>query len=80
MTYALKNGPTTVDSKVGIGGAITFAAQSAAGTYTVVGTRGSSAVTMSGSATINASPVARQPNVSSNVAPNLSLKISISSC
>ncbi len=78
VTYALKNGPTTVDSKVGIGGAITFAAQSAAGTYTVVGTRGSSAVTMSGSATINASPVAPSPNVSSNVAPNLSLKISIS--
>lgn len=78
VTYALKNGPTVVDSKAGIGGAITFAAQSAAGTYTVVGTRGSCAVTMSGSATINASPVAPSPNVSSNVAPNLSLKINIS--
>jgi len=78
VTYALNNGPTTVDSKAGTGSAITFAAQSAAGTYMVVGTRGPSAVTMSGSATINASPVAPSPNVSSNLAPRVSLKISIS--
>ena len=78
VTYALKNGATTVDSKAGTGSGITFAPQSAAGTYTVVATRGPSATTMNGSATIIAGPVAPSPNVNSNVAPHLSLKINIS--
>ena len=78
VTYALRNDGTTVDSKLGTGSAITFLPQTAAGTYTVVGIRDAYTTPMTGSATINPGPVAPSPNVSSNVAPNLSLKINIS--
>ncbi len=78
VTYSLQRNGTTVDSKAGAGSAIAFAAQATPGTYTVVGVRGEYATTMNGSATINASPVAPVPNVSSNLAPGVSMKIKVS--
>ncbi|GAA4460107.1 hypothetical protein GCM10023093_02220 [Nemorincola caseinilytica] len=59
-SYALKNGSgTTVDTKIGTGSAITFANQTAAGTYTVVATSSSPLcnANMSGSATVAVDPL-----------------------
>lgn len=58
VSYALKNDAATVATLSGTGSAISFSAVTAAGTYTVVGTRNGLSATMSGSATINASPAA----------------------
>ena len=59
VSYQLYQGATAVGSPVtGTGSAITFAAQSAAGTYTVQGTRGTCTILMTGNATITTSPTA----------------------
>jgi autotransporter-associated beta strand protein len=76
VTYALWKDGTAVDSRSGTGGAITFATQSAAGTYTVVGTRGSCMAAMRGSATINATPSTPSPSSDGPVCSGSTLHLS----
>ncbi|MCX6896644.1 MAG: hypothetical protein NTZ16_14365 [Verrucomicrobia bacterium] len=71
VSYALKNGATTVETVAGTGSAISFSPVTATGTYTVVGTRTGASATMSGSATINVSPTAAFASATRNAGTSL---------
>ncbi|MFL5731538.1 MAG: hypothetical protein ACJ75J_18760, partial [Cytophagaceae bacterium] len=52
ITYTLKRGSGTIQTRSGTGSALTFSNQAVAGTYTVTATDGSCVLTMNGNATI----------------------------
>lgn len=71
ISYALKNsGGTTVNTQAGTGGAITFANQTAASTYTVQATSSSPTcnANMSGSAVVSIDPLPTTPTVTASPA------------
>jgi len=82
VTYLLKNGATTVAAQSGTGTPLGFSVTpTSTTTYTVLASNISTTCMgiMSGSATVtvNEPPVAPSPNISSNLASGLSLKVSI---